>query len=213
MVITEKEPMEDVQNIRAVLFDFGGVVADEGFQQGLYAIAERFRLDKRNFFRLAADAVYSSGYVTGTGNEADFWQTVRGKTGITASDKELRHEILSRFIPRPWLLEIVRAIRAKGCIVAILSDQSDWLDQLEARYHFFKEFDAVFNSYHVGKSKRDPTIFDDTVQALGVTARQTLFVDDNHDHIQRAAGRGLQTHLFTTRSALEAILQRSGLPA
>jgi putative hydrolase of the HAD superfamily len=204
--------MEDKPNIRAVLFDFGGVVAEEGFQQGLYAIAERFRLNKKDFFRLAADAVYSSGYVTGTGSEADYWQTVREKTGITAPDNELRHEVLSRFIPRPWLLEIVRTVKTKGCIVAILSDQSDWLDQLEARYHFFKEFDAVFNSYHVGKSKRDPTFFDDTVQALGVTAGQTLFVDDNQDHIQRAAGRGLQTHLFTTRAALEAVLQRSGLP-
>ena len=51
--------------ICAVLFDFGGVIAEEGFQQGLYAIAQKFGLDQKRFFQLANDAVYNSGYVTG----------------------------------------------------------------------------------------------------------------------------------------------------
>jgi hypothetical protein len=35
--------------IRAVLLDFGGVIAEEGFQQGLYAIADKFGHDRESF--------------------------------------------------------------------------------------------------------------------------------------------------------------------
>ena len=182
-----------------------------GFQAGLYAIAEHFGLDGEGFFQAATEAVYRSGYVTGTGTETDFWELVRAGSGIVASDEELRQEILCRFIPRPWMLEIVRAVRRQGCIAAILSDQSDWLDRLDRVHHFSHEFDRVFNSYHLGKTKRDPTIFDDTVNGLRVAAQQTLFVDDNPDHIERAAAKGLNTLQYRNRATFEKEMQRYSL--
>lgn len=197
--------------IQAVLLDFGGVLAEEGFQQGLYAIAEKFGLDRKRFFQLANESVYSSGYVTGAASENDYWNAVREHSSIMASDEELRQEILSRFIPRDWMLETVRALRKQGLVTAILSDQSDWLDQLDSQYHFFQYFDAVFNSFHLGKTKRDPTIFADILQALKVNADETLFVDDNFDHVDRAAAAGLQTHHFEGREGFLKRLQELGL--
>jgi len=181
--------------IRAVLLDFGGVIAEEGFQQGLYAIADRFGHEQESFFRLATEAVYNTGYVTGTGTETEYWQAVKKQAGIQAEDTDLRHEILTRFIPRQWMLDSITAMQKQGIITAILSDQSDWLDKLDSQYNFFQYFNAVFNSYHLGKTKRDTSIFEETLQALQVKAGETLFVDDNPGHIDRADAKGLQTHL------------------
>ena len=197
--------------VRAVVFDFGGVIAEEGFRAGLHVIANRFGLDPGTFYQAANEAVYGTGYVTGTGSEAEFWQQLRTEFGLTAPDRELRREVLNRFVPRPWMLAIVRTIRKRGLIAALLSDQSDWLDLLDGEYHFFAEFDHVFNSYHLGKTKRDASIFDDTVRALNVPASQVLFIDDTPGHVKRAAGRGLQTHLFTTADELRAVLVRAAV--
>jgi putative hydrolase of the HAD superfamily len=198
-------------NIRAVIFDFGGVIAEEGFQQGLYAIAEKFGLDRKRFFQLANEAVYNSGYVSGKGSEKNYWNEVREHSGIMAADDELRQEILSRFIPRDWMLETIRSMREQGVITAILSDQSDWLDQLDARYHFFQYFDAVFNSFHLGKTKRDPSIFADILHTLNINAGEALFVDDNIGHIDRAAAAGLQVHHFEGRDGFMKKLKEFGL--
>ena len=197
--------------IQAILLDFGGVIAEEGFQQGLYAIAEKFGLDQKRFFQLANEAVYKSGYVTGDGSEKDYWNEVREHSGIVAPDEELRQEILSRFIPRDWMLEAVRSMQQQGLVTAILSDQSDWLDLLDSQYHFFQYFDAVFNSFHLGKTKRDSTIFAETLQALKVNAGEALFVDDNIGHIDRAAAKGLQTHHFEGRDGFMKMLKKLGL--
>ena len=197
--------------IQAILLDFGGVIAEEGFQQGLYAIADRFGLDQKRFFQLANEAVYNSGYVTGTGSEKDYWNEVREHSGIIADDEELRQEILSRFIPRDWMLEIIRSLRQQEKVIAILSDQTDWLDQLDARYHFFQYFDAVFNSFHLGKTKRDPAIFAEILSTLEANGKETLFVDDNISHIDRATAAGLQTHHFNDRDTFMKVLKELGL--
>jgi len=197
--------------IRAIILDFGGVIAEEGFQQGLYAIAEKFGLDQKRFFQLANEAVYNSGYVTGTGTEKDYWNEVREHSGIMAADAELHQEILSRFIPRDWMLETIRSLRQQGLVTAILSDQSDWLDLLDARYHFFQDFDAVFNSFHLGKTKRNSMIFAETLQALKVDAGETLFVDDNIGHIDRAAAAGLQTLHYIGREGFMKKIMELGL--
>lgn len=188
--------LDTVGPVRAVILDFGGVIAEEGFREGLEAIARRHGKDPDAFHRLALDLLYESGYVTGRRREAAFWEILRQRTGVPEGDEELRGEILGRFVVRPRMLGAVRSLRMMGYRTALLSDQTDWLDRLDERYGIYKEFDRVFNSYYLGKGKRDPTIFDDAVRALDVAPREALFLDDSVGNVQRAAARGLQAVLF-----------------
>lgn len=187
--------------IQAVLFDYGGVLAEEGFREGLMAIAEANGLSPAQFFETATEAVYDTGYLTGRAQESDYWEALRHRAGIKGTDGALRREILTRFVLRPWMLDLVRRFRGNGKTVAILSDQTDWLDELDRRDDFLKEFDLVFNSYYIGMGKRDPSVFTYVVERLGVPASGVLFIDDNQGHIQRAAARGLQTILYRDRES------------
>lgn len=193
--------------IRAILFDFGGVIAEEGFYEGLRAIAGNQGLDPEKLPQLGMGAIYESGYVTGEGNEAAFWNLLRQKSGITGSDSELREEILPRFLVRPWMIGLVRDFRSKGYLVALLSDQVDWLDLLDAQQDFLKEFDQAYVSYQLGKGKQDATFFDDVVQSLGLQPEEVLFIDDSRGNIERAKDRGLQVLRYTDRKAVEAELK------
>ena len=197
--------------ISCLLIDFGGVIAEEGFSQGLEAIALQHGLEPEHFFSLANDIVYRCGYVTGRASEHDFWEQIRRQTGLAADDKALSHEILSRFIPRPGMLDLVNQLRSKGIIVCLLSDQSDWLDRLNDTHHFFPNFDRVFNSFHLGKTKRDSSLFIDVMASLRQQPDATLFVDDNAGHIARAAECGLATHLFIDQLSFAAWLGNKNL--
>lgn len=179
-----------------VIFDYGGVLADEGFREGCYAIAARNRLDGEGFYRTAEQAIYSSGYISGQVAEQEFWSQLERHFDISASGPWLAGEILKRFVLRPQMIQLVRRLRGAGYVTAILSDHTDWLDQLEARDHFFHEFDYVFNSYHLAKNKRDPSLFDDTLHQLGLAADQTVFIDNNEGNVERARGQGLYAILF-----------------
>jgi putative hydrolase of the HAD superfamily len=55
--------------VKAVIFDFGGVLAEEGFREGLKVIAENNQLDAEVFFRIAANLICETGYVTGAASD------------------------------------------------------------------------------------------------------------------------------------------------
>ncbi len=193
--------------IKAVLFDFGGVIADEGFYEGLLAIGKKNGLDPQAFFVTVETLIHDSGYLVGTASEETFWNAVRRQTGISGDDDSLREEILNRFVIRPAVLSHADVWRSRGAIVAMLSDQTNWLDEINARTSLFSHFDRVFNSYHIHKSKREASVFADVCRALGVHRGETLFIDDNIDHISRARGQGLQTIHFTTKDDFETQLR------
>ena len=114
-------------------------------------------------------AVYDSGFVVGQGKAADFWQLLRQRSGLQGDDASLSERILEGFIPRPWMLQLVMHLKTQGYITGILSDQTNWLDLLDRRHHLYQHFDHIYNSYYLGKGKRDPSLFRDIATTLRYT--------------------------------------------
>lgn len=203
-----------VDGIRAVLFDFGGVLADEGFRNGLTALATEQGLDATNMTEAGMQAVYDSGFVLGTGTVADFWALLRQRTGLVGTDDELTRRILDGFIIRPWMIELVQQLHNRGYVTGILSDQTDWLDTLDKRDRFYRIFDRTYISFYLGKGKRDPSLFADVATDLGLPASAILFIDDDAGNVSRAREAGLQTLQFVDRQRfldeLDRILSGNG---
>ncbi len=196
------------QSIKAALFDYGGVLAEEGFHNGLVAMAREQGLNVDDMPKTAMQAVYDSGFVLGQGTAADFWALMRERTGLKGEDAALTKRILDGFIIRPWMIELVRELRAQGVITGILSDQTDWLDRLDEKDHFSDAFDHVFNSYYLGKGKQDPSLFTDITAVLALPASAILFVDDNPDNVARARAGGLQAIHYVDRESFFDEMQR-----
>ncbi|MCE5275931.1 MAG: HAD family phosphatase [Deltaproteobacteria bacterium] len=194
--------------IKAVLFDFGGVLADEGFRKGLVHIAQVNGLDPDEFFEVTRELIYSTGYINGLCPEALFWDRLRMSTGIRGTDEGFREIILERFLIRDWMMDLVRRLKQNSLRVAILSDQTNWLDELDQRLCFSGLFEQVFNSYHLGKSKADPSLFATVLSLMGLKPGEALFVDDTPGNIERAQGAGLATILFSGRQQFLCELER-----
>ena len=183
------------------VFDYGGVLAEEGFVAGLEAIAEKEELRPEYVFETARDIILSTGYLTGEALEETFWNRFRRKTGIKRSDQDLRNEILSRFVLRPWMVELIGELKKNRINTAILSDQVNWLDELDIRDNFFRHFDRVYNSFHVGMSKNNPAIFDELIQWIDSSPNTILFTDDHLPHIKRARSRGINAIHYTDKDS------------
>ncbi|MBE2888618.1 HAD-IA family hydrolase, partial [Geobacter anodireducens] len=70
------------------------------------------------------------------------------------------------------------------------------------------EFDRIFNSYRLGKGKRDPSVFDDVARELGIAPGEVLFVDDMLANVVRAESRGMRGILFEDEPRFERDLKR-----
>ena len=195
--------MEGLSMIRWVLFDFGGVIAEEGFRKGLEAIAEENGLDAKQFVALANELMYGTGYVVGRVDEHAYWDAVRGRASVKGTDESLREQILGRFVLRQAVLDEVKRMRSRGFTVGLLSDQTDWLDEIDRRSPFKHLFDRVFNSFYVKRSKRDPGLFPQIAAEIAAAAAEILFVDDNEGNAARAASQGWNTIVFKDVAGFE----------
>jgi putative hydrolase of the HAD superfamily len=198
-----------MSRVQAVLFDFGGVLAEEGFSNGLEALAREQGLQVQSMTAEGMRAVYECGFVLGRATEATFWAVLRQRTGLHGDDAALTAKILDEFVVRPWMLELVEQLKAQGYITGILSDQTDWLDRLDARDHFYRHFDRVFNSYYLGKGKRDVSLFIEVAAELGLPPSAIVFVDDNSGNVARAIAAGMQAILYTDEPSFRQALQAS----
>ncbi len=193
--------------IGAVLFDFGGVLAEEGFHNGLVKLATEQGLDVQAMPEQAMKAVYDSGFVLGRGSASDFWKLMRQRTGLTGDDDSLTEVILDGFVMRDWMMDIVKKLRADGYVTGILSDQTHWLDELDQKYHFSRVFDYIYNSYYRGKGKQDPTLFTDVAADLKMQPERVLFIDDNAANVSRAQAEGLSVIQYIDREDFSARLE------
>lgn len=201
-------------SVRWILFDYGGVLAEEGFHAALAALSVRYGRPPDELPRLAMDAIYDSGYVTGHADEARFWGLLRERFPFTEPEAEISEEILRRFRLRGPMLALVDRLRELGLLTAILSDQTDWLDRLDRRDHLFAHFDRVFNSYHLGKGKRDPSLFDEVTGSLTIRPSQAIFIDDNPENVRRAVSRGLHgVHYEDTGKLIQTLAGLLAIPA
>jgi putative hydrolase of the HAD superfamily len=193
-----------------VLFDYGGVLSAEGWKKGLRVIAEANGLDADSLIQTAADTIYDTGYITGKASQEDFWNKLKTRTGIKGDSNSFLCELMSRFILDQRMIDLAKRLKAGGVTIGILSDQTDWLDQLNARDDFFKYFDHVFNSYHYGKGKRDATLFDDIAALLKTPPEKILFIDDDPGNVGRARLKGWQACLYaaTDADAFHAEMER-----
>jgi putative hydrolase of the HAD superfamily len=201
--------MNQTKDIKAILFDYGGVLAEEGFSNTLEALAREQNLAVENMTAAGMQAVYDSGFVLGKGGESEFWSLLRERTGLRGEGSELRARMLDGFIIRPWMLELVAKLSSRGYVTGILSDQTDWLDRLDTRDHFYQFFDRIFNSYTMGKGKRDVSHFTDVAADLGLPPSTILFIDDSNRNVENARVVGMHAIRYVRRQEFIEALKAS----
>lgn len=186
----------NAQQPRAVLFDFGGVIAREGFLDAMTRQALAQGLDPQAVIAAAVDAMYGSGYLTNTAGEHVFWDIFEALSGFRGDRAAMRAAILDGCVPRQEMLALATALAVEGVVPAILSDHTDWLDELERRHGFFMHYEYVFNSFHTGSTKRQPTSFAHALKTLGISPGEALFVDDARRNVALARELGIRAILF-----------------
>ena len=196
--------------ISAVIFDFDGVIAEPGFRLALAELSSNNHEEPAEVVKQGGHALLKSGYVTGQSSEEDFWNLLRSATNISGDRASLREAIIRRSTLRPLMLALVGRLRNQGLPVALLSDHTDWLDEIAASTGLVDHFDYFFNSYHLQRCKQDPQLFDQVLQWMDRPAAQTLFIDDNPANVDRAIGRGLQGVIYRNYSQVFAEITALG---
>ena len=199
--------------IRAVMFDFGGVISTSPFE----AFA---RLEIEH--GLPADFIRT---VNATNPHDNAWARLeRGELGVDAFGAEwatdqrrsLGHEIDGRLVLerlggeiRPQMVAAIKACgtayKTPGLTNNVGSVESLVSEEVAAVYALF---DAVLESRALGVRKPDPRFYELACAAVGVEPEESVFLDDLGVNLKPARALGMRTIKVTDPDLALAELER-----
>lgn len=192
-------------NLRAVIFDFGGVLCFPPTDRQLSEAAALCGLSTPAF----VDAFWRKRREYDRGTEpAVYWRELACMTGRDFDDSMVQDRFVQEMIRREiafWsrhdarVLGWIKDLRRAGLRTSILSNLPAPLgENLRATAGFLDHFDQVTFSYELGMIKPEPEIYHYAVRGLDVAPEEALFLDDRPENIEGARAIGLQAEVFTT---------------
>jgi putative hydrolase of the HAD superfamily len=185
-------------SVRAVIFDFGGVLCfhpdDARWKRAAETAGMPFDAFQPAFWadRLSYDA--------GRVQPAEYWRSVIGPAFQESKLPELIRreiELWNNYDVR--VFDWIRQLRSAGYQVGILSNLPRVLgEELRRTPGFLDPFDHVTFSYELLEVKPQPSIYLDAIAGLRVDPAQGLFIDDKQENIDGATAVGLQAELYST---------------
>ncbi len=194
-------------SIRAVVFDFGGVLVRTADPSGRREWEGRLGLPVGELDRLVFASELNDRSMVGQATQMDIWRHIASRFALDDEKLlQLRRDFWAGDRLDEDLVQFLRCLRPKHK-TAILSNA--WPG---ARRMFIEHFglaeavDEFVVSSEEGIAKPDARIYRVALQRLGVQAAETVFVDDLAENIEGAQAVGMVGILFrNTAQALRDV--------
>jgi len=136
-------------------------------------------------------------FQTGRVTERQFWanMTTRLNVPMPKANSLWGDAFAAVYVPRHEMFSLAARLHKTGCKTAILSNTEKPVVEFFPK-QTYDAFDVVVLSCLEGVSKPQRKIYEITLDRLGTSAGQTLFIDDRQDYIDGARQAGIKTILF-----------------
>ena len=205
--------MNGKTEIRALLFDLGGVLIDIDFDRVFRHWAglsgKPYEVIREHF---VFDAHYHR-YERGETDDAAFFDYVRRTLDLDASDEQILEGWNAVFIGlNQAVMTMVRQAAEQLPSYAFTNTSGSHQRAWSSAYpDIITAFRRVFSSAEMGLRKPDRNAFDAVVRDIGVDAPSILFFDDMPQNVAGARDAGLQTVRVTSPADVRRGLAGLGL--
>jgi epoxide hydrolase-like predicted phosphatase len=179
--------------IKAVLFDFGGVLSEAGAAGSIRRIFEDvYGMDMEAMHIEDISQKMWEGKITDDAFLAEIKRRWPDTPDITADEFRTHMEMFTRSEP---VYALAGQLRAAGIKTAILSNVFGIGLAPIQQGGFYEGFDPVILSCQVGIAKPEPGIYDLAVRELGLQPNEIIFIDDQQGFLDPAIQKGFHTVL------------------
>jgi len=182
----------------AVIFDFGGVVADVDRKPLLQFLSDSLDVPyakiKKDFAR---DRLYQN-----LDKPLSFWElyakrelSLSWKAGFEQKKREILHSI-------PGMDPLIEQLKTLGLKVVLLSNTPKARSLFLRNLGGYQPFQMVILSCDIGVAKPNPKIFEIALKKLKVDASSCLFIDDKKRNVDAAKKLGMDGIMFESPQKL-----------
>jgi len=182
--------------VRAVFFDFGGVIMRTEYQTPRQHLAERFGMDYDDIDKVVFGSDSARRASTGEIKEDAHWAEVLKRLKRPASEaKSFQDEFFGGDVIDRSLVEFIRSLRGK-VHTGLISNAWSGLREFITKEKMIDIFDTVIISAEIGTIKPSARIYEVALEQARVGASETVFIDDVSVNIEACEKIGMQGILF-----------------
>jgi putative hydrolase of the HAD superfamily len=201
--------------INAVILDYGMVLVGSPTAEEFGRMAGMFNLNVDSFYELWEAS--RGPYDRGDFSAEEYWLKLAAQTNTTLNPKQIENlrevEVEIWVRPIPGMLNWLGQLHAAGINTGLLSNMPwDLANYVRANFEWMEKFSFKTLSAEVGMIKPDPAIYEYTLRGLGVSAAETLFIDDREPNILAARALGMRAIQFRSIEQLKRELEAMGFP-
>lgn len=204
--------------IKAVIFDFGGVMATFFRPELFQALEAELGLQPGSLSEILWRSPEWRLAEVGAIDEQEYWRRIAPRLGfqgqaerIQVRIRDLQRALFGDVEIDPNMVDLVRGLRSRYRTGLLSNTSVSQPQRLVQRYNLEGLFDVVVLSAAVGLAKPDPAIYRLALQRLGAAAEATVFVDDYEPNVAAAAEQGIQGVHFAGYKALVSALEGLGV--
>ncbi len=193
--------------IKAVIWDLGGVLARTIDRAPRSELAQRLGMTYKELDEAVFNSASARQASLGEISVDRHWEIVCAELGWPL-------ENLAEFQSLFWggdrldmaLIAYIRGLKPAFKTGLLSNNWSNLRHLIEQRWQVSDAFDTLVNSAEVGLLKPDPAIYQLTLERLGVSPEQAVFVDDFIENVQAARQLGWQAVQFQNPAQVRADL-------
>lgn len=177
--------------MKAIMLDMYGVILKQTGEDFVPYIHQTFP-------KLSREEIYEPWLKADIGEIAslEIWKTI----GYQGNLEKVEKDYLDTLELNDDFLRFIQSVQGKYKLAIISNDSSEWSKYIREKFDINKYFDVISISGDLKIKKPDERIFRYTIEKLGVSAKDCIFVDDIARNLIAAEKLGIKAILLNSRN-------------
>jgi epoxide hydrolase-like predicted phosphatase len=197
--------------IKAVVFDYGGVIGTVDKDVVLQYVMKTFEISKEEALKLLKQ--FQEVQKNGVNSEL-FWTELAQKRGIELKngwEKPFTESVLDSMHEVPGTIAVINELRSEGVQVGMLSNITERAARYVRMKGYYEGYDPLLLTYEMGVEKADPKAYEILIETTKLKPSEIFFIDDRLENVKAAQKLGIVAYHFDNAIALKRELIRLGL--
>jgi len=184
--------------IRAIFFDFGGVILRTEYQAPRQALAERFNMEYEEIDKAVFNSPSAQQASVGKITEEAHWKEIAKRFKLSDAELQVfKDSFFAGDVIDRDLVEYIELLKPKYH-VGLISNAWSGLREYITKEKVIEVFNSITISAEVGVAKPEAKIFQVALDHAKVQANEAVFVDDFQANIDGCESIGMKGILFTS---------------
>ena len=202
-----------MQNLKAIIFDLGGVILNIDYNKTLEAFCELGVVDFDEMYTQKSANPLFEKLEVGKVTNAQFFDEMRSAAGRHLSDLQITKAWNAMLLDfRLDTLTFIENLRPRYKVFLLSNTNSIHLDAFYKTYAnqigtkpFEELFDGAYYSHQIGFRKPDSAAYQFVIEKNKLKSEECLFIDDSYQNIEGANLAGLNTIYLTPAMKVERL--------